>query len=847
MSEAPTPSAEQLSAGYRPAAGGYDEMAEGGGRPRQHWHHLCGALDRLGPWQLARRSEHIQAMLRDAGVGYNRFDAQEQPPQPWPVDPVPLALSSREWREVELGLQERAELLDLVLQDLYGSRDLIRRGLLPPEVLFAHQGFLRPCAAGPGERVPRLTLYAADLVRDAAGQLRVVGDRTQAPSGAGYALANRAAVSRVLPSLFRESRVHRLTPFFTALRGALLGSVSDVEDERRGVVLTPGPRNETFFEHSYLADRLGFGLVTGPELTVRRGRVFQRSLGRLQPVHVILRRVDEDFCDPLELRPDSYLGVAGLLQSWRLGQVALANPLGCGVLENAALLAFLPGIARHLLGRELRLESVTTWWCGEPQALERALEQLPELLLKPVDRGLGAHRPVLGSELDAAGLARWRAELSARPHRYVAQQALRPGTIPTFVDASLAPRASVLRAFAVADQGGYTVMPGGLTRVAPGADDLVVSSQWGASSKDTWILASEPQKPPTGAWPQPGFGPRPAAVGALTAGAADQLFWLGRYAERSARESRLLVEVLRAWQARQEGLPLPRGLGDALLALLAQVTATRLNAADPAAPSNASPALALSLAQPSQRGTLAAHLAALLRNIEGLRGLLPGPARPAAEELRRVSAKLAGQAAGDDGAAAALGALMLPLAALRDTCDHAMRRDAAWLFQDLGRATEQALGSLALARGVLRQSLEALPRERLLEAALAGAGGLDAHRRGFGERSGAADKLHSLLADTHDPASAGFQFRRIEAQLAELPPTEEASAREMLAEALLEARAALPSAQALAAGENAAVVQALANAERRLRQFAERLEACYFSEGPLPQQLERLPVQETPA
>ncbi len=841
MSEAPTPSAEQLSAGYRPAAGGYDEMAEGGGRPRQHWHHLCGALDRLGPWELARRSEHIQGMLRDAGVGYNRFDAPEQPLQPWPVDPVPLALSSQEWREVELGLQERAELLDLVLQDLYGPRDLIRRGLLPPAAVFAHQGFLRPCAVSPGEPRPRLTLYAADLVRDATGQLRVVGDRTQAPSGAGYALANRAAVSRVLPSLFRESRVHRLTPFFTALRGALLGSVSDAEDEPRGVVLTPGARNETFFEHSYLADRLGFGLVTGPELTVRRGRVFQRSLGRLQPVHVILRRVDEDFCDPLELRPDSYLGVAGLLQSWRLGQVALANPLGCGALENAALLAFLPGIARHLLGRELRLESVTTWWCGEPQALERALEQLPELLLKPVDRGLGAHRPVLGSELDAAGLARWRAELSARPHRYVVQQALRPGTTPTFMDGSLAPRASVLRAFAVADQGGYTVMPGGLTRVAPGAGDVVVSSQWGASSKDTWILASEPQKPPTGAWPQPDFGPRPAAVGALTAGAADQLFWLGRYAERSARESRLLMEVLRWRQARQEGLPLPGGLGDALLALLAQVTATRLK---PAAPSDGSPALAVLLARPSRRGTLAGHLAALLRNIEGLRGLLPGPARPAAEELRRASAELA---AGDDGVAAALGALLLPLAALRDACDHAMRRDAAWLFQDLGRATERALGSLALARGVLRQSLEVLPRERLLEAALAAAGGLDAHRRGFGEHSGAADKLHSLLADTHDPASAGFQFRRLEAQLAELPPTEQASAREELAEALLETRAALPSAQALATGENAALVQALANAEKSLRQFAERLEGCYFSEGPLPQQLERLPVRGTRA
>ena len=400
-----SPALQRLFDRYRPAPGGYDEMAQGDGVPREHWDHLCGALDDLGPGELARRSEHIQAMLREAGVGYNRFDTLEQPPQSWPVDPVPLALSSREWREVELGLQERAELLDLVLQDLYGPRELIRRGLLPPEALFSHQGFLRPCAAGPGEPLPRLTLYAADLVRDASGRLLVVGDRTQAPSGAGYALANRAAVSRVLPSLFRESRVHRLTPFFTALRGALLRAVPETEDEPRGVVLTPGARNETFFEHGYLADRLGFGLVTGPELTVRGGRVFQRSLGRLQPVHVILRRVDEDFCDPLELRPDSYLGVAGLLQCWRQGRVALANPMGCGVLENAALPAYLPAIARHLLGRDLRLDSVATWWCGERESLERVLDELPQLFIKPVDRGLGAHRPVLGAELDAEGLA----------------------------------------------------------------------------------------------------------------------------------------------------------------------------------------------------------------------------------------------------------------------------------------------------------------------------------------------------------------------------------------------------------------------------------------------------------
>ena len=389
-------------------------------------------------------------------------------------------------------------------------------------------------------------------------------------------------------------------------------------------------------------------------------------------------------------------------------------------------------------------------------------------------------------------------------------------------------------------------MSGGLTRVAPGPDDRVVSSQWGASSKDTWILASEPQKAAAEPWPQPAFGPRRAAVGALTAGAADQLFWMGRYAERAGLGSRLLLQLLRWCQARREGLSLPRGLGPALLGVLGQVTGRPVPGADPAAGPPPWPELRALLADPARPASLAGDLTALLRNIEGLRGLLPGAARPAAEGVGRILAELGREGVQEDQATGLLGELALPLAGLRDTCGQSMRRDAAWLFQDLGRGVEHALGGLGLARGVLRQPLETATRERLLESVLAASGGLDAHRRGFGERASAAPRLHSLLDDNHNPASVTFQFRRLEGHLGDLPPAETSGAREELAACLLEARAALPPGEALA-GEDAGLEASLATAAAGLRRFAQRLEACYFSEGPPPQQLERLPMRETPA
>ena len=345
-----TPSAPATPRDYRPLPGCYDELVDGTGAARAHWADLAESLHELGVAELRSRQAEAARLLDQDGVIYNAYRDDARADQRWLLDPLPAVLSSREWERIETGVIERAELLNLVLDDLYGPRELLRRGVLPAELVFGHAGFLRACD---GIRLPgelQLFSYAADIGRDADGRHVVLSDRTQAPSGSGYALENRTVVSRVLPTLYRDAGVHRLAPFFRSLRVALQAVAPPGIEDPRIVVLTPGPWNETAFEHAVVASTLGYPLVEGADLTVRRDGVWMRALGRLEPVHVILRRVDAWFCDPLELKPDSQLGTPGLVEAARRGTVSIVNTLGSSVLENPALMAFLPRLGEHLLG-----------------------------------------------------------------------------------------------------------------------------------------------------------------------------------------------------------------------------------------------------------------------------------------------------------------------------------------------------------------------------------------------------------------------------------------------------------------------------------------------------------------
>src|ERR1700681_1109240 len=342
-----------LSTGYPQTAGVYDEMSAALGVLRPHWDIFINSLSALGNQELARRWQTARQRIRENGVTYNVYGDPLGMDRPWNLDAIPLMISSEEWCQLEAGLIQRARLLNLILADLYGPQRLLRGGLIPPARVFANPGFWRPCHGVRVSGGSYLHLLAVDLARSPDGQWWVISDRTQAPSGAGYALENRIVMAETFPDLFREFRVKRLASFFQSFRDTLLRLSPSPHENPRVVLLTPGPYNETYFEHSYLARYLGVTLVQGGDLTVRDTRVFLKLLGGLQQVDVILRRLDDDFCDPLELRSDSFLGVPGLVQAVRAGNVAVANALGSGLVETPALQAFLPALCRRLLGEDL--------------------------------------------------------------------------------------------------------------------------------------------------------------------------------------------------------------------------------------------------------------------------------------------------------------------------------------------------------------------------------------------------------------------------------------------------------------------------------------------------------------
>ncbi|WP_263384171.1 circularly permuted type 2 ATP-grasp protein [Granulicella arctica] len=518
----------------------YEESSADGLNPRPHWVHLMESLRDLGAEELGRRWTLAERRIRENGITYNIYSDPLGANRPWRTDFVPLLISAEEWRFIEAGVKQRARLLSLMLEDLYGSQELLKDGHFPAALLYGNPAFLRPMV---GVKVPphsHLHMLAVDLARSPDGQWWVLADRTQAPSGSGYALENRTIVSDLLPELFRNSNVLRLAPFFRAQRDALI-SMGQREDPRI-VLLTPGPHNETYFEHAYLAKYLGFTLVEGADMMVRDRRVYLKTVGGLEQVDVILRRVDDGFCDPLELRSDSLLGVPGLVDAIVAGNVKVANALGSGLIESAAIMPFLPGLSRHLLGEELKLPSVATWWCGQPQALAWVLDHLESVVVKPAFPSRGIE-PVFGSELPQNKRAEFIERLRAFPHEYVAQEQVALSTAPVWEDSNLSSRSMVLRTYVLNTADGWQVIPGGLVRVAE-ANGSVVSMQRGGHSKDAWVLWDQPvdtfsMLPPRD---EPLELRRVSRV--VPSSVADNTFWLGRYVERAENIARILRSML---------------------------------------------------------------------------------------------------------------------------------------------------------------------------------------------------------------------------------------------------------------------------------------------------------------
>ncbi|MFO0949832.1 MAG: circularly permuted type 2 ATP-grasp protein [Isosphaeraceae bacterium] len=772
----------------RGAAHSFDETFDPAEGLRPHWRDFYAQIEAIGLEEVRRRWEEAKHVIRENGVTYNVYGDPRGMDRPWGLDPIPLLISPHEAAAIETGLTQRARLIDRVLADIYGPQTLLTSGTVPAELVFGHPGFLRACHGlnVPGGR--HLHLYAVDLGRDPNGAIHVLADRTQSPSGAGYALENRIVLSRMLPEVFRSCRIQRLALFFRAMRESLAAITPEQgnRDNPRIVLLTPGPYNETYFEHAYLARYLGYTLVEGGDLTVRDNRVYLKLLGGLQPVDVILRRLDDDYSDPLELRADSFLGVPGLVQAVRSGNVAVANTLGSGLLESPGWLAYLPAACRLLLGEDLKLPSVPTFWCGEPESLRHVLAHLHEMVVKPAfpHRRFNA---VFGKTLDTEGRRALAEKIRARPGDYVAQEELRLSTTPTLVEDRLEPRHLVIRAFLTSNPGpnGYSVMPGGLTRFAAEADTLVVSMQRGGGSKDTWVQSAGPVSQFT----LLSTVLRPVELsrggGDLPSRAADDLFWLGRYAERVEGAVRLLRGILVRLTEKSGLVEVPEL--PSLLRALTNQTATHpgflgFGAEERIAAPEAE--LRAVMFDVERLGSVAATIAALHRAAGKVRdrisvdmwrvlsGLHLGhdaphgfvgherdrsPGGNGEAESRRALSELLDT----------LDRLVITLAAFSGMSVESMTRGQAWRFLDMGRRLERSLHTL----GLLRCTLTTLSGNEapLLEALLEIADSSMTYRRRYQSSLQTAPVIDLLLADEQNPRSLAFQLVALSEGINHLP------------------------------------------------------------------------------
>jgi uncharacterized circularly permuted ATP-grasp superfamily protein/uncharacterized alpha-E superfamily protein len=746
-----------IARGYSAAPAVLDEMLDPNGSLRPHWRPFIAMLDELGPRELRQRWDQAKRLIHENGVTHNVYGDPSGLDRPWNLDLVPLLIPSEQWTGVCEGLSQRARLLDELLKDFYGPAATVTEGVLPPELLWANAGFLRPCH---GIRIPQnrwLHLYAADLVRNSDGQYEVLTDRTQAPSGAGYSLENRIVLSRALPTMFRQCNVERLAPFFSALRESLSSLSLTNRDNPRVVLLTPGPYNETYFEHSYLARYLGYALVQGNDLTVRDNIVYLKTLSGLQRVDVILRRVDDNFCDPVELYAGSFLGVPGLLHSVRLGNVAVANAIGTGVLHAPGFLPFLPALCRRLLGEELKLPSVPTWWCGQAKEMQYVLEHLSEMVIKSAYPTAGED-PVFGHALTKEQIAELSAKIKAYPDRYVGQNEVVPSTTPALINDRVRPRRFVVRTYLAAQGDSYTVMHGGLTRITPSDDSLIVSLQQGGGSKDTWILSDGPVSqvtllPPAG---------DPVALsrsgGDLPSRIADDLFWLGRYVERAESQVRLARGVLSR--------------------IMDQNGTENLHAIE---------VLAAEWPEGVHAPTDPEFTAEFINRVlgddhgKGLRGVansIHGLARALRDRISADSWRVLQEihqmvfdfeihsSRPSSGVLELFDRLIVELSAFAGFAADSMTRGQAWRFLELGRRIERT----AFVTQLLRDSLADGNNDPvLLEAILEIADSSLTYRRRYLTRLETHALVDLLLADETNPHSAAFQLNLVGEHLATLP------------------------------------------------------------------------------
>ena len=820
----------RLLANYRLAPGRWDEMMAADGTVRAHWQPLLQHFAGLSAEERSRAQQSARRQIRENGVTFNVYDDEGGEARPWELDLLPLVIATKDWEHLAAGLVQRMRLAEAVLADFYGPQRLLTEGRLPPHLVFGDPHYLRPVQGLEPPGGVRLHLMAFDVARDATGRWVVLSERADAPSGAGYALENRIVVGQVLSALFREAGVQRLAGFFQRQREALYGLSATPEPD--AVVLTPGPMNEAYFEHSFLARYLGMTLVEGDDLVARDGAVYLRTLPGLQRVHAIFRRVRSDWADPLEFRSESLLGVPGLVEVARQGGIVMANALGAGLVGSPGLTAFEPTLAKALLGEELLLPGEDTYWLGTSDSVGAALAEIDQLVFlsafdgRPLfSKGSTARR---GRELSKTERGRLARHLERRGYTMTAQRVTPLGTAPVLADGQLLSRAVVLRAFVAWTPTGYIVMPGALTRVAPGDDTHALNSDSGSTSKDTWVLAAGQVERTTllHSRDEPVEITRTGAE--APSRAMDNLFWLGRNAERA--ES--LARVLRA-------------------------VATRLTDYGDAKPTASAACLLHHLLMPDTVVTQQLDLDLLIVELhsmvfdrnrhEGLPQTLQHVRRTAWAVRDRLSIDtwrvVLGFATGEGLSAARaapdvaetkayLDGLIRHAAALAGLAAESITRGRNWIFLELGRRIERALQQVHLLRHTLVEPTE--DEHSLLQLLLEIADSSMTYRYRYLDHLQAAPVLDLLLLDEDNPRAVAFQLARLEEAAAALPRFTQAQQRQRDLRLVRRLLAQLGSCEAeeLAAvdgeGRRARLDALLQEVEEALPEFSTILDEIFF-------------------
>jgi uncharacterized circularly permuted ATP-grasp superfamily protein/uncharacterized alpha-E superfamily protein len=527
---------------YKSTLNSYDEVIDQNGQVKPYWQQFFNTLENIGMDVLETRNTEIINKLRENGVTYNIYNSSNGLNRPWKLDPIPFLIHQNEWNTIEKGIKQRAHLMDLIIKDLYGPQLLIKKSIIPPELLYDNLGFLRPCFDINQKLETQLLLYACDLARGPDGKMWLLDNRIQTPSGSGYALENRTVLANTFPELNKNIYRSKLSPYFNHLQDTV-DKLANLSNENANVViLTPGPGNETYFEHVFLSSYLGYTLVQGNDLLVREGYVWLKSIDQLVRVDVIINRVDDEWSDPLELRENSLLGVPGLLQVMRLGNVSVLNPPGAAVGENFGFMAFMQNASKFLLNEPLLLNSVATWWCGQAKELNYVLANIPKLIIKKTNRKQG-FRSIYGRLLSGAQIEKLRQIISKNPKEYVAQEEVSLSTTPSYINGKIEPRFAAIRAFMVSNGTDYEVMQGGLTRSSAVKDKFEISNQQGGLSKDTWIVTDQPTQQYIER-----ISTKISTVSpnnySITSRMAENLFWVGRLFERTVEVVGFLKIIL---------------------------------------------------------------------------------------------------------------------------------------------------------------------------------------------------------------------------------------------------------------------------------------------------------------